>query len=195
MRTSPSAGPLPATRSPLRSRRRPLGDLPRHAHRLVHPGIADHRDRTSQHRWVDREGHRLRSPVADLILVDDIGKLPAGPAADEALRLVDILATAFFDRLLHHANGLTTEGTSMQLADSTTYAVRPFDLTPQGHQLLAGREMNSPRIREIRNVHPQGIPMSHIYSCHANVSHYPYGCGGICCGARGLQFPLGRPLL
>lgn len=82
---------------------------------------------------------------AELIVVDDIGMLPAGQAAAEALyRLVDAtyerrslavtsnlhpsgfdtfmpktLATATVDRLLHHAHVITTEGTSMRLADAT----------------------------------------------------------------------------
>ena len=82
---------------------------------------------------------------ADLIVVDDIGMLPAGQAAAEALyRLVDAtyerrslavssnlhpagfdtfmpktLATATVDRLLHHAHVITTEGTSMRLAEAT----------------------------------------------------------------------------
>jgi DNA replication protein DnaC len=82
---------------------------------------------------------------ADLIVVDDIGMLPAGQAAAEALyRLVDAayerrsvavtsnlhpsgfdtimpktLATATVDRLLHHAHIVLTEGTSLRLAEAT----------------------------------------------------------------------------
>ena len=82
----------------------------------------------------------------DLITIDDIGMLPAGQAAAEALyRLVDAayerrslivtsnlhpsgldtimpktLATATVDRLLHHAHLLLTEGTSLRLAEATT---------------------------------------------------------------------------
>ncbi len=82
---------------------------------------------------------------ADLIVVDDIGMLPAGQAAAEALyRLVDAayerrsvavtsnlhpsgfdtimpktLATATVDRLLHHAHIVITEGTSLRLAEAT----------------------------------------------------------------------------
>lgn len=82
---------------------------------------------------------------ADLIVVDDIGMLPSGQAAAEAFyRLVDAtyerrslavtsnlhpsgfdsfmpktLATAAVDRLLHHAHVITTEGTSMRLAEAT----------------------------------------------------------------------------
>jgi DNA replication protein DnaC len=82
---------------------------------------------------------------ADLIIVDDIGMLPAGQAAAEALyRLVDAayerrsvavtsnlhpsgfdtimpktLATATVDRLLHHAHIVITEGTSHRLAEAT----------------------------------------------------------------------------
>ena len=82
---------------------------------------------------------------ADLIVVDDIGMLPAGQAAAEALyRVVDAayerrsvavtsnlhpsgfdtimpktLATATVDRLLHHAHIVLTEGTSLRLAEAT----------------------------------------------------------------------------
>ena len=82
---------------------------------------------------------------ADLIVVDDIGMLPAGQAAAEALyRLVDAayerrsvavtsnlhpsgfdtimpktLATATVDRLLHHAHVVLTEGTSLRLSEAT----------------------------------------------------------------------------
>jgi len=82
---------------------------------------------------------------ADLIVVDDIGMLPAGQAAAEALyRLIDAayerrsvavtsnlhpsgfdtimpktLATATVDRLLHHAHIVLTEGTSLRLAEAT----------------------------------------------------------------------------
>jgi DNA replication protein DnaC len=90
---------------------------------------------------------------ADLIVVDDIGMLPAGQAAAEALyRLIDAayerrsvavtsnihpsgfdtimpktLATATVDRLLHHAHIVITEGTSHRLAEATTgKGVRPL---------------------------------------------------------------------
>ena len=82
---------------------------------------------------------------ADLIVVDDIGMLPAGQAAAEALyRVIDAayerrsvavtsnlhpsgfdtimpktLATATVDRLLHHAHIVLTEGTSHRLAEAT----------------------------------------------------------------------------
>jgi DNA replication protein DnaC len=82
---------------------------------------------------------------ADLIVIDDIGMLPAGQAAAEALyRVVDAayerrsvavtsnlhpsgfdtimpktLATATVDRLLHHAHIVLTEGTSHRLAEAT----------------------------------------------------------------------------
>ena len=82
---------------------------------------------------------------AELIVVDDIGMLPSGQAAAEAFyRLVDAtyeqrslavtsnihpagfdsfmpktLATATVDRLLHHAHVITTEGTSMRLAEAS----------------------------------------------------------------------------
>ncbi len=81
----------------------------------------------------------------DLITVDDIGMLPAGQQAAEALyRLTDAayerrsliitsnlhpsgldtimpktLATATVDRLLHHAHLILTEGTSLRLAEAT----------------------------------------------------------------------------
>ena len=83
---------------------------------------------------------------ADLIVVDDIGMLPAGQAAGEAFyRVVDAayerrsvavtsnlhpsgfdtimpktLATAAVDRLLHHAHVVLTEGTSLRLTEATT---------------------------------------------------------------------------
>lgn len=90
---------------------------------------------------------------ADLIVVDDIGMLPAGQAAGEAFyRLVDaayerrsvavtsnihpsgfdtimpkIFATATVNRLLHHAHVVITEGTSLRLAEATAGAgVRPL---------------------------------------------------------------------
>ncbi|MGB6164600.1 MAG: IS21-like element helper ATPase IstB [Pseudonocardiaceae bacterium] len=82
---------------------------------------------------------------ADLLVVDDIGMLPAGQAAAEALyRVIDAayerrsvavtsnlhpsgfdtimpkpLATATVDRLLHHAHIVLTEGTSHRLAEAT----------------------------------------------------------------------------
>jgi DNA replication protein DnaC len=82
---------------------------------------------------------------ADLIVVDDIGMLPAGQAAGEAFyRLVDAayerrslavtsnihpsgfdtlmpktLATATVDRLLHHAHVVITEGSSLRLSEAT----------------------------------------------------------------------------
>ncbi|MGB8199272.1 MAG: ATP-binding protein [Pseudonocardiaceae bacterium] len=77
--------------------------------------------------------------------MDDIGMLPAGQAAAEALyRVIDAayerrsvavtsnlhpsgfdtimpktLATATVDRLLHHAHIVLTEGTSLRLAEAT----------------------------------------------------------------------------
>ena len=82
---------------------------------------------------------------ADLIVVDDIGMLPAGQEAAEAFyRVVDAayerrsvavtsnlhpsgfdtimpktLATATVDRLLHHAHVVLTEGASYRLAEAT----------------------------------------------------------------------------
>ena len=83
---------------------------------------------------------------AELIVIDDIGMLPAGQAAGEAFyRVVDAayerrsvavtsnlhpsgfdsimpktLATAAVDRLLHHAHVVLTEGTSLRLTEATT---------------------------------------------------------------------------
>jgi len=82
---------------------------------------------------------------AELIVIDDIGMLPAGQAAGEAFyRIVDAayerrsvavtsnlhpsgfdtimpktLATATVDRLLHHAHVVLTEGTSLRLSEAT----------------------------------------------------------------------------
>lgn len=82
---------------------------------------------------------------SDLIVVDDIGMLPAGQDAAEAFyRLIDAayerrsvavssnlhpsgfdtimpkgLATATVDRLLHHAHVIVTEGSSHRLAEAT----------------------------------------------------------------------------
>lgn len=91
---------------------------------------------------------------ADLIVIDDIGMLPAGQAAGEAFyRVVDAayerrsvavtsnlhpsgfdtimpktLATAAVDRLLHHAHVVLTEGTSLRLTEATTgKGVLPLD--------------------------------------------------------------------
>src|SRR3954452_18520170 len=81
----------------------------------------------------------------ELIVIDDIGMLPAGQAAGEAFyRVVDAayerrsiavtsnlhpsgfdtimpktLATATVDRLLHHAHVVLTEGTSLRLSEAT----------------------------------------------------------------------------
>lgn len=83
---------------------------------------------------------------ADLVVIDDIGMLPAGQAAGEAFyRVIDAayerrsiavtsnlhpsgfdtimpktLATAAVDRLLHHAHVVVTEGSSLRLTDATT---------------------------------------------------------------------------
>ncbi len=82
---------------------------------------------------------------AELIVIDDIGMLPAGQAAGEAFyRVVDAayerrsvavtsnlhpsgfdtimpktLATATVDRLLHHAHVVLTDGTSLRLTEAT----------------------------------------------------------------------------
>ena len=81
---------------------------------------------------------------ADLVVIDDIGMLPAGQAAAEAFyRVVEAayerrsiavtsnihpsgfdalmpktLATAAVDRLLHHAHIIITEGNSLRLSDA-----------------------------------------------------------------------------
>ena len=81
---------------------------------------------------------------ADLVVIDDIGMLPAGQAAAEAFyRVVEAayerrsvavtsnihpsgfdalmpktLATATVDRLLHHAHVIITEGNSLRLSDA-----------------------------------------------------------------------------
>ena len=91
---------------------------------------------------------------SELIVVDDIGLLPAGADEAEALyRLVDAayerrsliltsnlhparfdtifpkgLATAAVDRLLHHAHVIVTEGRSHRLAEAPDgHGVRPLD--------------------------------------------------------------------
>ncbi len=63
---------------------------------------------------------------AELIVVDDIGMLPAGQAAAEAFyRVVDAayerrsIAVTSVDRLLHHAHVVLTEGTSLRLSEAT----------------------------------------------------------------------------
>ena len=82
---------------------------------------------------------------AELIVIDDIGMLPAGQAAGEAFYRVvgaayerrsiavtsnlhpsgfdtimpKTLATATVDRLLHHAHVVLTEGTSLRLSEAT----------------------------------------------------------------------------
>jgi DNA replication protein DnaC len=90
---------------------------------------------------------------ADLIVVDDIGMLPAGQEAAEAFyRLVDAayerrsvvvtsnlhpsgfdtimpktIATATVDRLLHHAHVVLTEGSSLRLSEALSgKGVAPF---------------------------------------------------------------------
>jgi len=91
---------------------------------------------------------------ADLIVIDDIGMLPAGQQAAEAFyRVVEAayekrsiavssnihpsgfdaimpktLATAAVDRLLHHAHVIITEGSSLRLAEATNgKGVKPLD--------------------------------------------------------------------
>jgi DNA replication protein DnaC len=99
-----------------------------------------------RHRTDDSVGKAIaRVTRADLIVVDDIGMLPVGQDAAEALfRLVDAayekrslaltsnlhpagfdelmpktLATATVDRLLHHAHVIVTHGESIRLAEAT----------------------------------------------------------------------------
>ncbi len=94
---------------------------------------------------------------SELVVVDDIGLLPAGADEAEALyRLVDAayekrsliltsnlhparfdtifpkgLATAAVDRLLHHAHVIVTEGRSHRLAEALDgRGVRPLDTAP-----------------------------------------------------------------
>ncbi len=81
---------------------------------------------------------------ADLVVIDDVGMLPAGQAAAEAFyRVIEsayerrsvavtsnihpsgfdaimpkTLATAAVDRLLHHAHVIITEGNSLRLSDA-----------------------------------------------------------------------------
>jgi DNA replication protein DnaC len=91
---------------------------------------------------------------AELIVVDDIGMLPASQAAAEAFyRVVDAayerrsvavtsnlhpsgfdtimpktLATATVDRLLHHAHVIVTEGNSLRLSEAVAgRGVKPLD--------------------------------------------------------------------
>ena len=94
---------------------------------------------------------------SELVVVDDIGLLPAGPEEAEALyRLVDAayekrslivtsnlhparfdtifpkgLATAAVDRLLHHAHVIVTEGQSHRLTEAIAgHGVRPLVPAP-----------------------------------------------------------------
>jgi DNA replication protein DnaC len=94
---------------------------------------------------------------AELIVIDDIGALPAGAEAGEAFyRLIDAayerrsvavssnihpsgfdtimpkaLATPAVDRLLHHAHLVATEGSSLRLAEATAgKGVVPLDPAP-----------------------------------------------------------------
>ena len=114
---------------------------------------------------------------ADLIVIDDIGMLPAGQAAAEALyRVIDAayerrsvavtsnihpsgfdtlmpktLATATVDRLLHHAHVIVTEGTSLRLSDATDgRGVMPLTYPPH-------RENTCPPTRK-SPVRTQGNP-------------------------------------
>jgi DNA replication protein DnaC len=108
---------------------------------------------------------------SDLVVVDDIGMLPAGQEAAEAFyRVVDAayerrsvavtsnlhpsgfdtimpktLATATVDRLLHHAHFVMTEGGSHRLAEAVSGKgwCRWHDHAP-GNQLSAHREISCP---------------------------------------------------
>src|SRR6266581_9545489 len=120
------------------------GHRRRDAGRLVHPRITDRHPRPRRRR---RTTARAIAKITrcDLVAIDDIGMLPAGQAAAEALyRLADAayerrslivtsnlhpsgldtimpktLATATVDRLLHHAHLVLTEGSSLRLAEAT----------------------------------------------------------------------------
>jgi len=115
------------------------------------PGDADGvRQDAARHAAVDGTVAKTIARItrADLIVIDDIGMLPAGQTAGEAFyRLIDAayerrsvavtsnihpsgfdtimpktLATATVDRLLHHAHVVITEGTSLRLAEATAGA-------------------------------------------------------------------------
>ena len=129
----------------LRRGARAQGHRRRDAGRLVHPLFVS----PLSSAWAAVDGTTAKAIAkitrCDLITVDDIGMLPAGQGAAEALyRLVDAayerrslivtsnlhpsgleiimpktLATATVDRLLHHAHLVLTEGTSLRLAEAT----------------------------------------------------------------------------
>ena len=99
---------------------------------------------------------------ADLVVIDDIGMLPAGQAAGEAFyRVIDAayerrsvavtsnlhpsgfdtimpktLATAAVDRLLHHAHVVLTEGTSLRLTDATSGKESSLWTNPTGRSAV-----------------------------------------------------------
>ena len=142
----PRTWPWPAHRhrqDPLRRSPRPRRHRRRHAGRLVHPRVAHRHHRPGQGRRLGQPGRRPHLPI-ELIVVDDIGQLPAGQDAAEAFyRVVDAayerrsvavtsnlhpsgfdtimpkgLATATVDRLMHHAHVVLTEGGSLRLAEA-----------------------------------------------------------------------------
>lgn len=103
---------------------------------------------------------------AELIVIDDIGMLPAGQAAGEAFhRVVDAaygrrsiavtfnlhpsgcdtimpktLATATVDRLFHHAHVVLTEGTSLRLSEATAgRGVMPLNQPPPRWSVVCGQ--------------------------------------------------------
>ena len=117
----------------------------------------------------------------DLIVVDDIGMLPAGQDAAEAFyRVIDAayerhsiavtsnihpsgfdsimpktLATATVDRLLHHAHLITTKGDSHRLAEALAgKGVMPFDLNTHP-------EKRCPSVRNLNVRHPGGQLSAH----------------------------------
>ena len=137
------AGPVGNRQVSFRRGPRPRRDRERPEGRLVHPRVTGRR-----HRRAKADGSVARTVTricrSDLIVVDDIGMLPAGQDAAEAFyRITDAayerrslavtsnihpsgfdtimpktLATATVDRLLHHAHLVQTSGESHRLAQA-----------------------------------------------------------------------------
>nr|WP_238348690.1 ATP-binding protein [Ornithinimicrobium pratense] len=132
------------------------------------------------------------SPGPSRSSFDDIGMLPFGQAAAEALyRLVDAtyerrspavtsnidpsgcdtvmpktLATAAVDRFLHHAHVLITEGTSLRLAEATTgRGGDPLNLTARGTSADRGQGDERSASGEIY------CPPTGKYHCPLTLSH------------------------
>jgi DNA replication protein DnaC len=125
---------------------------------------------------IDASVSRVVSRIcrADLVVVDDIGMLPAGADAAEAFyRVVDAayerrslavtsnihpsgfdtimpksIATAAVDRLLHHAHLVATEGPSVRLEEALA-GVGVVALTPS-----ESRGATSPAANQMRNASP-----------------------------------------